>query len=268
VYDMAPERTGGGDPARTLALLWGVAPAKRRGPRPGLTVGAIVRAAVETADRDGLAEVSMRRLAGALGVGPMSLYTYVPGRAELLDLMLDAVYAAMPRAPWGAVGWRERVTAVARDNRELYERHPWAAAVGTSRPPLGPGQLAKYDHELRALTDTGLDDVELDAALTFVLDFVRSHARAAQDVRAARGASGQSDEEWWEAFGPLLSRVLDPDAYPTAARVGTAAGAAQDAAYDPDAAWAFGLERVLDGLGALVERRAAVRPSGGTSPSA
>ena len=64
-----------------------------------------------------------------------------------------------------------------------------------------------------------------------------------------------SDEQWWSANAPLLARALDPEAYPTAARVGTAAGAAQGGAYSPDRAWEFGLERVLDGLGALIERR-------------
>jgi hypothetical protein len=64
-----------------------------------------------------------------------------------------------------------------------------------------------------------------------------------------------TDQEWWTANAPLLARILDEQAYPTAARVGTAAGAAQGAAYSPERAWEFGLERVLDGLGALIERR-------------
>jgi hypothetical protein len=115
--------------------------------------------------------------------------------------------------------------------------------------------MAKYEHELQALADSGLDDVETDAALTFLLDFVRSSAVAAHEAVTARDESGMTDEQWWEANGPLLARVLDADAYPTAARVGSAAGAAQGGAYSPDHAWEFGLERVLDGLAALIERR-------------
>jgi AcrR family transcriptional regulator len=244
------------DHARTLELLWGTTrpSGPRRGPRPALTVPEVVRAAIAIADRDGLEALTMRRLARALGVGPMALYTYVPGKAELLDLMLDAVYLEMPRAtPTG--DWRRRLTAVAHDNRALFEAHPWAATLSSSRPPLGPGLMAKYEHELSALQDSGLDDVATDAALTFLLDFVRSSALAAQQARAARSESGMTDEQWWEANGPLLARVLDPGAYPTAARVGAAAGAAQGGAYSPDHAWEFGLERLLDGLGALIERR-------------
>jgi hypothetical protein len=161
----------------------------------------------------------------------------------------------MPRSAWPGDGWRERLAAVARDNRALFEAHPWAAAVSTSRPPLGPGLMAKYEHELSALATAGLDDVETDAALTFLLDFVRSAALSAHDARATGRDSGMTDEQWWTANAPLLARILDEDAYPTAARVGTAAGAAHGGAYSPDHAWEFGLERVLDGLGALIEQR-------------
>jgi AcrR family transcriptional regulator len=70
--------------------------------------------------------IAIRRLGRSLGVGAMALYTYVPGKAELLDLMLDRVYAEMPRDAWPA-DCRERVTELARDNRALYEAHPWAA---------------------------------------------------------------------------------------------------------------------------------------------
>jgi AcrR family transcriptional regulator len=253
---MTADRSGSGDAARILALLWGARDERRRrGPRPALTLERVVRSAIELADREGLAAVSMRRLAESLGVGPMALYTYVPGKAELLDLMLDGLYAEMPRAPWPSDDWRERLAAVARDNRALFDAHPWAAAVSTSRPPLGPGLMAKYEHELNALAGAGLDDVETDAALTFLLDFVRTSARAAQEAQSTRADSGMTDEEWWSANAPLLERVLDPAAYPTAARVGSAAGAAHGAAYSPEHAWEFGLERVLDGLEALVERR-------------
>jgi AcrR family transcriptional regulator len=252
---MKRERSGAGDPATVLELLWGTPETgARRGPRPALSLERVVRSAIDIADREGLEAVTMRRLAKSLGVGPMALYTYVPGKAELLDLMLDAVYHELPRAPWSGDGWRERLSAVARDNRALFDAHPWAAAISTGRPPLGPGLMAKYEHELSALEHAGLDDVDTDAALTFLLDFVRGCALAAHDARAIDRETGMSDEQWWSVNAPLLARALDPDAYPTAARVGTAAGAAQGGAYSPDRAWEFGIERVLDGLGALIER--------------
>jgi AcrR family transcriptional regulator len=253
---VASNRTSAGDPAQTLALLWrrpDQRPA-RRGPRQGLSVDGIVTSAIALADAHGLNAVTMRRLAAELGVATMTLYTYVPGKAELLDLMLDAVYGEMPRPDMIGQPWRARLQAVAEDNRRLLGRHPWAAAISTSRPPLGPGLMAKYEYELRALEDTGLDDVEIDAALTFLLDFVRASARAAVEAEAATRESAMSDEQWWEANAPLLAHALDPVAYPTAARVGSAAGAAYGGAYSAEHAYEFGLQRVLDGLAGLIDR--------------
>ena len=252
---VSDDRSSAGDPDRTLALLWRRPAEPRRGPRPALTVDRVVDAAIALADADGLPAVTMRRLAQDLGVAPMTLYTYVPGRAELLDLMLDAVYARMPRADTAGRPWRARVAAVAEENRTLFATHPWVAAVSTSRPPLGPGQMAKYEHELRALDGQGLPDVELDAALAHLLAFVRAHARDAVDMLAARRESRMDEEQWWAANAPLLARVLDETAYPTAARVGAAAGEAHGGAWSAEHAWSFGLGLLVEGLATLVERR-------------
>ena len=237
-----------------LELLWRETPTgPRRGPRKGLTVDAVVDAAIAIADAEGLEAVTMRRVAQSLGVAPMTLYTYVPGKAELIVLMLDALYAAIERIEPKGRNWRERLTAVARDNYEMYRAHPWAAAASQSRPPLGPGQCAKYEYELRALEDTGLSDVHMDDALAFLLGFVRTAAADAAQSEADRLASGMNDEEWWETNAPLLAKVLDVERFPLAVRVGQAAGEAHDAAYNPEHAFDFGLERTLDGLAALIK---------------
>ncbi len=83
---------------------------------------------------------------------------------------------------------------------------------------------------------------------------MRTAAADAARADAEREASAMSDREWWEANGPLLAEVLDPERFPTAVRVGQAAGEAHDAAFDPRHAFDFGLERTLDGLAALIER--------------
>lgn len=210
-----------------------------------------MEAALALADEQGLTALTMRALAARLRVSAMTLYGYVPGKDELLDLMIDALYARMERAPWReAGGWRERVRAVAEANRALYAAHPWAAAVSTARPPLGPGLMAKHEHELAAFDGAGLGDVERDAALSFLLAFVRGAALAATESAEAPG----TDAEWWERAGPLLERAVDPERYLLAARVGAAAGEAHGSAHDPAHAYEFGLERVLDGLAALIER--------------
>jgi AcrR family transcriptional regulator len=254
---MAKERSGAVDPARTLELLWREPGqgSPRRGPRQGLTVDAVVQAAVDLADSGGLDALTMRSVAQRLGVTPMTLYTYVPGKAELRDLMVDAVYLRMPRTDRTAAPWRTRVEAVARENRDLCRRHPWVATLPTTRPPLGPGLMTKYEHELAAFDGLGLDDVEMDAALTFVLGFVQSVARADLDTQAAARDSAMSDEKWWAVNAPLLDRVFDPARFPLAARVGSAAGAAHQGVYNPEHAFDFGLQRILDGLAHLIESR-------------
>ncbi|MEJ2868003.1 TetR/AcrR family transcriptional regulator [Actinomycetospora sp. OC33-EN08] len=229
-----------------ISLLWRTAPPPRRGPSRGLTIDVVVEAATRLADASGLEPLTMRALAGELGVAPMTLYTYVPGRAELLELLEDAAFLTMDRA--GNSGpWRDRVLAVMEDNRTLYRAHPWLTSFEPGRPALGPGTIAKYEHELAAFDDCGLSDVDRDAALTFVLDFVRAAARS--EARS----SPETDEAWWATAGPALAQVLDPSSYPLASRVGTAAGEAQRSARHPEHAWRFGTARVLDGLAALID---------------
>lgn len=209
----------------------------------------MVRAATELADEAGLAALTMRALAQQLAVTPMTLYTYVPGKAELLDLMLDEAYARMERRPPGARDpWQTKVTRVAEDNRDLLARHPWIADLAVTRPPLGPGVIGKYDYELAAFEAIGLTDVEMDAALTHLLGFVHAHALGVADDAAHN--SHQSQEDWWAVSEPLLGRAMDPERYPLAGRVG-----ARVAAYQPQTLWAFGLRCVLDGLARLIDSR-------------
>lgn len=248
------EHTGTGDPARSLALLWrdAAAPAGRRGPKPGLDLDGIVAAAVALADAQGLPALSMRQVAKSLGVAPMTLYTHVPGKGELIDLMVDAVLGELyPDGPV-AGDWRERLAAVARANWDLFVRHPWATRLGGGRPPLGPNVLAKYEIELRAVDGLGLTEVQMDLVVTLVNGFVTGTVRGLHDRAGAERATGITEQQWWEATAPYLERVFDAERYPTVARVGPVAGAELQAAYDPVRTFEFGLERLLDGIGGLI----------------
>ena len=111
---MATEHSGGGDPARTMALLWGTQKRPSRGPKPGLSGGVVVGAAIGVADAEGLPALSMRRVAERLGISTMSLYTYVPGKGELIDVMLDSVMGETAEPGDMAGGWRERLDLVAK----------------------------------------------------------------------------------------------------------------------------------------------------------
>lgn len=205
----------------------------------------------------------MREVARTLAVVPMTLYTYVPGKAELLDLMLDTAYAQMARTPTTGQPWRQRLAVIADENRALFETNPWAIAVSVGRPPLGPGATGKYEYELSALAGLGLTDLEMDSCLTYLLEFVQANARAASNARVVQRETALTDQQWWEAAGPALARYLDPRRFPLAARVGAAAGQAYGSAYDPAYGYQFGLPRVLDGLAPLIERDRTGQPPGG-----
>lgn len=247
---------GRGDPVRTMELLWGIGPTPRsRGPKQGLTVERIVQAGIDIADADGLAAVSMRRVADKLGVGTMSLYTYVPSKVELVDLMFDRAIGSEPMPEYTG-GWREKLTAVARSAWDLYRRHPWLLQVmAMSRPPLGPNSIAGYDHQLRAVDGIGLTELEMDSVVSMVGVYVQGTARAAAEAASSVQATGQTDDEWWSAYAPLLDKVFDPEKYPIAARVGAVAGETYQSAYDATHGFEFGLARILDGVEALVRSR-------------
>jgi AcrR family transcriptional regulator len=265
---VTPEFTGGGDPARSVALLWRDREQRpARGRKATLTVDAIVSAAIEMADQSGLGALSMRALAERLKVGTMSLYTHVPGKAELLDLMLDTVLGETARPDDLPDGWRARLEQVARENRALFDRHPWMLELVTFRPPMGPGVIAKYDFELRALEGIGLTDVEMDSVLALVLGYVQSAARQALEATLVEQRTGLTDEEWWAAQAPLLEQVLRPDDVPVASRVGTAASKEYEGLWDPEHSFEFGLRRVLDGIEVLVKERS-TRAAGNRSRTA
>jgi AcrR family transcriptional regulator len=235
-----------------MELLWGLSERPRRGPKPRLTVAQIAEAAIALADTDGLAALSMRRVADRLGVTAMSMYTYVPSKAELLDLMLDRVCGETAKPDDVPGGWRARLELVARENRALYLRHPWLLQVNTSRPPMGPNLIIKYDYELRAVEGIGLADLQMDLVVQMVSDYVHGAVRGAIAAVQVRDTTGKTDDEWWAEYAPLLEEVYDPERYPVATRVGAAAGAEYNAPFDPERAFEFGLARLLDGVAALI----------------
>lgn len=252
---MASQTPTPGDPARTIALLWGARELPRRGPRHALTAAQVIEAAIAIADADrDIGSLSMRRVAEKLGVGTMSLYTYVASREELVEAMLDAVYADAVQALKSRLpaGWRDGLRAVADVNWQMYQQHPWALQVFTGRPALGPHAVAKYDLELSVVDDVGLGDVEMDAVLTLVHTHVEGVARRRIEAQQAVRRTGLSDQQWWEQVQPALAEVFDPTQYPVADRVGRAAGETHQAAQNPDHAYAFGLERLLDGVSAML----------------
>ncbi len=239
------------DPARTISLLWGSAP---KPSRRGITVEAIVAAAIELADELGAVDaLTMRGVADRLDVGTMSLYGHVPGKPELATLMFDRAHAGLyahvdePRA---AGDWRAGLTLIAHRNAELLARHPWLLDYATARPIVGPNTTAKYEAELRPLDGIGLDDIAMDAVLATVLGHVRASAEVATSSGRAVRESGISDAAWWAAIAPALGKAMGGRAFPLADRVGTAVGTAFESSVSAGHQLEFGLAAILDGVAA------------------
>lgn len=233
----------------TVRLLWRherPEPA-RRGRPPKSTVDDVVRAGIAVADRTGTLAFGLREVAGEIGVAVRSLYSYVSGRDELLQLMIDDCRRTMDAAPLSGP-WRTRLRQVAEENLRLFRRHPWLVEVESEREILGPGTLAKYERELGAVEPLRISDVEKDAALGLVLDFVRASARAM--IHAERERAEETPEAWWAREGADLAALGIAERFPLAQRIGTAAGEHQGAARDAGHAHRFGLEVVLDGIDA------------------
>lgn len=242
---------------RTLALLWRHQigePQGARGPKQKTSVDAVVTAAIALADHDGLEAVSMRKVAERLGLSTMSLYTYVPGKTELIELMFDSVAAESPREPHHPIV-RVRLENIARQSWAEYERHPWLLQIDSSRPPLGPGISDRYEWQLGALEGLGLSDLEMDQSLTLLVEFVAGPARTALQARRTREASGMSDLEWWEINAPLLEKVMDGSRFPLSGRVGQNVGELYNGVTAPQLNFEFGLARVLDGIEMLIASR-------------
>ncbi|GIG88317.1 TetR/AcrR family transcriptional regulator C-terminal domain-containing protein [Plantactinospora endophytica] len=227
----------------------------------GLSLDQIVRVAVGLADAHGLATLSMRRLASALDAGAMSLYRYVPGRAELVDLMVETVFGEIEYPEPGPAGWRARIELTARREWAMYQRHPWVLPIvaGTRRPPLGPNVLASVEWVLDAVDGFGLDPATMLQIYLMVSDYVQGAARYAGIEAEAERRTGLSSEQWWVAETSTLTRLFGTGRFPVLSRL------IQQAGDDPATGrqdFEFGLRRVLDGLAVFLAGQSAPAVSG------
>jgi len=254
---MTREFAGGGDPQRSIDLLWGVAEPGRRGPKPRYSANQVVDAAVAVADAEGLQAISVRRIAQELGVSPMSIYTYVPSKAELVGLMFDMVLGETATQEPAVDDWREALTFIACERWRLTERHPWMLDLALHRPPLGPNLVARHEVALRILDATGLDDLTKDLVIDVLHNFLVGALLEAREAREAERVSGLTDEQWFAMAEPALTAQLDAEKFPHVLRLGEAWRAADKAKVaDPVWRFKFGLGLVLDGIGALIQARA------------
>lgn len=281
---------GQGDPRQAMELLWRTsmspgtsgppgatstaAPRGGPGPKPGLSVDLIVDTAIAVADAEGMAALSMRAVGERLGCTAMALYTYVPGKAELVELMYDRAHAELPGRHDLTVGWRAAITRWVGEVWEFHLRHPWLLQVSQTRPVLGPHEYAGYEALLRIVRDTGLPARDLRRIAGLLVSFVCGTARTVIEARQAAATTGISDDEWWIARSASLEEVA-PDfgaRFPTLAWMESEgafeyAGDPGESYFEGEARETLeaGLTILLDGIEAGMARGDAIT---GTPPAA
>lgn len=224
----------------SVEFLWGERAVPTRGPKPALSLEAIADAAIAVADAEGLAAVSMQRVAADLGFTKMSLYRYLPGKAELVALMVEQAIGEPPELRAG--GWREALTEWSELLFAAYLRHPWAVGATVGSRPLGPRELGWMECALAGL---GPDSRLTGAERLDVVAVLAGHARM-----LVQQAEAQLNEvQMMAAVGEVMRRHGERFPYLAAAMTETAVQGGQNQAF------AFGLNRILDGLESLISRR-------------
>ena len=251
------EHSGKGNPAKSIALLW-----RRRSDgastgKSGLTVDSIVEAAIAVADESGMSELSMRAIARRLGVGTMSLYTHIPGKSELIDLMVDTVWGEVSDPVETGDGWRADLEQIAEKYRQLCLRHSWLVYIVETRPVIGPNTIAAWDVLLRPLDEIGLTEVEMDRISSLLGGVVTTSARREIELGNIERVTGETLGNWWMASESLLVRFMDTSSTPVAERVGSVVGEGDLDRGNLRQGFKFQLGLILDGVDLLVKSRRA-----------
>jgi AcrR family transcriptional regulator len=226
-----------------LAPAWVTAPRTRRGPKPSHSVAQIVAAAVELADADGLAAASLPNIAASLGLTTNALYRYLGSKDELLALLADAGFGPPPES-LGAPDWRATTRAWTYATLDRYGARPWLLDIPARGDAVTPHLLRWTEILLAALSAAGLADADALGCARLVTDFARGTAERLRARTEPDSASFPAHADGVRAFlQPLLADRGYPHLAALATRREYPAGADVD----------FGLDRVLDGIAALVD---------------
>ncbi len=240
----------------SVAVAWGLRERPGKGPKRSLSLEQVVTAAIKVADTDGLTAVSMSRVATELGVATMSLYRYVSTKNELVELMVDAAFGDPPPSRGPDEGWREALARWANSNVAAIHHRPWLRHVRTSGPPIHPNSVRWMERGLACLRDTALSPTERLSTVLLVSGYARYWATLTVDLAEAATASGVGPDEANIRYWQHLEHLTRAGTFPAIRELLTE-WAGEDEDDDFDAEWRFGLDRVLDGIEALIRGRAA-----------
>jgi DNA-binding transcriptional regulator YhcF (GntR family) len=219
-------------------------PTRRRGAGPSPARDDVVRTAIAVADAEGLATLSMRRIAAELGIPTMSLYQHVAGKDELVLLMIDRAFGEEPLPAQQAPDWRAALEIAARQEWAAFRRHPWLApAMSLTRPQPVPSALAYTEWVLTALDGRGLDTTTAFTVHVMLFSYVRGMAVNLESEAQAEAESGMTADEWMDAHVDTLTSLTAGGGFPHARRLTTL-----DVDVELDALFELGLRCLLDGL--------------------
>jgi AcrR family transcriptional regulator len=214
----------------------------------------IAQAAIRIADVEGIAALSMRRIAAELGVATMSLYRYVQSKDELIALMVDAVYGQHPPQEPPPAGWRAQLSQLALLQWTICQAHPWLARVTSfTRPQLAPGGMAHTEWAMRAVSRLGLDPATSLHVMLTVVAFIFGIATNLESETEAQQTAGISSQQWMRNQEASFDEVMRSGRFPLLRELGDI----PDFDLELDTLFEFGLERVLDGLAVFLEPRTA-----------
>lgn len=184
----------------------------------GLTRDAIVAAALAIADGEGLEAVSIRRIAAELGTRPMSLYTHIETKDELIDLMIDEVLGEAVLPGEVPEDWREALRRIARSTRAAARAHPWMIAMTFRRPPLGPKALRHIDQSLAAVASLPIPFERKRAVLLAIDTYTLGYVRWEVKISPAKQGGGDDHPSHEQIDAYLREQVASGD-YPHLAEV-------------------------------------------------
>jgi AcrR family transcriptional regulator len=263
----APPSPGAG--RQVPAPSTGLPPAERgaahhTGPEPVLTPGRIVAAAIAVADMEGLAGLSMRRVATELGVAAMSLYRHVADKDTLVLRMIDAEFGELSLPTDPPPGWRERLEFAARALWAMFRRHPWMAqALSVTRPQLLTSTLASGEWMLTALDGHGLDPATMLTAHITLFTYIRGTAAHLEFEADAEAASGLNADEFMDTQVATMRSMMAAGEFPVLGRI-----VANTYDFNLDTVFEFGLQRLLDGYAVLIDGAGLTTAGGAPSPPA
>lgn len=243
-----PDTWGTPEGQAMIELLWNPPAPSARGPRQRLTLDEVVTAATELARRGGGAELSMRGVAAQLGVGTMSLYTYVPGRDELFELMIDRAWSGRT-LPDRGLGWRAQVEFHAHEAWRMYRDEPWLIHSNLWRMPLGPHVLDVQEDLYRAVALSGLVPKTVVEVAGLVESHVFGAARATVTDTGVASRTGVGYDDYWSSRAGFWGTYYTPERFPTMTRLWESSGFDEAEA---DSSWEFGLALILDGVERLL----------------